>query len=559
MRPGRWAKRADYTAAWAGVFGGWLLSCGTNSASFGEPWKVDEEPVASPDLVPATPVLRRLTRTQYLSAVAAVFGELPILPGSLEPDEELDGLETVGASVAIISPTGVERYEAAAFLIADQALSPGRARERWLTCSPAGVRDDGCAQETLAKVGKLLWRRPLSAEEQGRFVEIAGLSAESLGDFYEGMEFALAALMQAPDFLFRVEVGEEDPQHPGQRRLTDHELAARMAWFFWNEPPDMTVHAAVEGGLLATDEGIVQLAGQMMDDPRSRVGMRAFFTELLALDGLDGLVKDPVLYPQFTEAIGPSAREQTLLTVEAHLYEDDADYRDLFVTRRTFVDPKLASLYGVEAPNRDGFGEIVLPAEGGRRGLLGHISFLALQAHSTSSSATRRGIFIQERLLCHPLPPPPANVDTSIPEPSEDAKTLRDRVAIHLEDPACSSCHLIMDPLGLGLENFDALGVWRTTENGATIDASGELEGGTWQTPWELAGVIRDHADLGPCLTRNLYAYGVGRPVDAGEEDTLEWLSERFEDSEYSVRTLMVQIASSEGFRRLNALDEEAR
>lgn len=233
------------------------------------------------------------------------------------------------------------------------------------------------------------------------------------------------------------------------------------------------------------------------------------------------------------------------------VFEEDGDWRDVLTTRHTFVDRKLASIYAIPAPAREGFGEAELPADGGRRGLLGQVSFLALQAHPASTSVTRRGIFVREVLLCQDIPPPPANANTSIPEATEAAPTMRDRVAQHLADPTCASCHTVTDPIGLGLENFDGLGSWRDTENGHPIDPSGELDGGAFGGAWDLAKVVRDHPDLGPCLTRTLYQYATAQVAQDGDEALVNWHAEGFAASGHRVRFLLRDLATSPGFRKV--------
>jgi hypothetical protein len=237
------------------------------------------------------------------------------------------------------------------------------------------------------------------------------------------------------------------------------------------------------------------------------------------------------------------------------LVDEGADWRDALTTRRTFVNRKLAAIYGIPAPSRDGFGETELPADGGRAGLLGQVSVLALHAHPAGTSVTRRGLFIREVLLCEPLPPPPAGVDTSIPEVTEEAPTMRDRVAQHLSDPTCAACHSLTDPLGLGLENFDGLGGWRTTDNGAVIDPSGSLDGTAFADAVGLAGAVHDDPHLAPCLARTLYQYAGAHSMADGEEELVDWHAEGFADAGYDVRFLLRDIVTGPGFRRAGVVE----
>ena len=191
-----------------------------------------------------------------------------------------------------------------------------------------------------------------------------------------------------------------------------------------------------------------------------------------------------------------------------------------------------------------------LPDDGLRRGLLGQVSVLALASHPTSSSATLRGAYVREKVLCHEIPNPPSNVDTSIPEPTPDAPTLRDRVTAHLVDPNCAGCHTLMDPIGLAFENFDGLGRYRATDGGAEIDAHGALDGKRYDGPIELAEVLFDHEDTGSCVAKHVYRYATGHRETDGEAEVVANLAGRFGASGYRIKALLLETVMSPGFRR---------
>lgn len=498
---------------------------------------------------PAPGVLRRLTQAQYRTAMRQLFGNDIFIPDALEPDVEANGFLAIGSAVTSISARGVEQYEQAAFEIADQAFETPDIRGAILPCEPAGVADADCQRDFVTAIGRQAWRRPLEEVEIEQLVDIATQAGEVLDDADEGLEYALAAILQSPNFLFRPELGEENPADENTLRLSDHEVASRLAFFFWNAPPDEELLAAADAGELTDDAGLLAQVERMRRSGRAREGVRSYFTEMLTLYLLDGMVKDPTIFEHMSPDVGPSAREETLLTLDYLIFEEGGDYRDIMTTSRTFLNRKLASIYNVSAPSRDGFGETVLPPESGRRGLLGQLSTLALHSHSTGTSPTLRGMFVREVLLCQPIPAPPAGVDASIPEPSGDAPTLRDRVAEHLINPGCSSCHNLTDWIGLGLENFDGLGRYRRRENDTLIDASGALEGKHFSDAWELAGVLRENEALTTCLVQSMYRYATGHVETEGEQGLLRELHEQFAESGYQVRRLMVDIAMSPGFR----------
>lgn len=501
------------------------------------------------------PVLRRLTEAQYLNTITDLFGADIVITTGLEPDERVDGLYSVGASVVTISALGVEEYEAAAFAVAEQALADEAKRAALVPCAPADVVDADCAGTALAELGRRVWRRPLAEEELARLVAVSGTAATTLGDFHEGLVYGVAALLQSPNFLFRVELGEEDPERPGERRFTDWEMASRLSFFLWNTTPDDTLLDAAEAGELSTEAGLAAQVDRLLADDRARAGVRNLFTEVFTLDDLDDLTKDPDVFVHYSDEVAASAKEQTLLDLDALIFEEDGDYRELLTRRRTHLDRKLAAIYDVRAPAREGFAETELPEDGGRRGLLGQVSVLAQFAHPTSSSPTLRGLFVREVLLCQTLPAPPGDVSTVLPEASDESPSLADRLEQHRADPACASCHDLTDPIGLGLENFDGLGSWRDEDNGATVQPAGELDGHAFDDAWELAEAVAAHERLGPCLAETVYAYANGRVLADADDPTLEWHAQGLEEQETSVLFLLRDIATSRAFRAVGEVE----
>lgn len=497
------------------------------------------------------PQLRRLTYSQYVHTIDDLFGEGLVLPTVLEPDSRAAGLYAVGASVTSISSLGVERYEAAAFDIAEQVLADPTRHAALVACTPADAVGAACAREALGPFAEAAWRRPLTAAELDALVTLHTEAATTLGTFDDGLTYALAAVLQSPYFLFRPELGEDDGA--GGRRFTAWELASRLSYFLWDGPPDAELRAAAASGELLTDAGIDAQIDRLLADDRSRRGVRAFFTDMLHLDELDSLTKDPTVYVYMSSDLGPSAREQTLLDLEGIVLDDDVDFRTFLTGTDTHLDRTLAALYDVAAPAREGFGVTTLASAGGRRGFLGQASFLALQAHATSTSVTKRGQYLREVLLCQELPSAPAGLNTSIPEATEAAPTMRDRVAQHNADPTCAECHELMDPIGLGFENFDGVGRWRTEEAGIVIDPSGDLDGAEFADAWELAGIVAENRAFTGCVSDTLLAAAVGHPLAEGEEDLADWHTDGLKESGYRVRFLLRDIARGPAFRRVGS------
>ncbi len=497
---------------------------------------------------------QRLTVAQYGNAIREIFGKDTSgkdinVPTAIEVDSTLDGFVSIGASVSTISPSGVEKYEKASFAIAQQVTADETRKAFVLQCKPTGPDDAICAKEAVTRLGRRVFRRPLTDSEVTRITTIFLQASAALGGFDRGLEYAIVAMLQSPHFLYRPQVGENDPAHPGQLRYSSLEMASRLSFFLWNSVPDEELLAAAEKGSLVNDEGIAAQIDRMLASPRAHEGLRAFVTDWLKLRELDNLTKDPTLFTYFSPELGPAAREETLRLFEHIVFELDTDFREILTTRQTFVNPKLASLYAIPSPSDEGFSLVEFPADSLRGGLLGHASILALHSHPRSTSSTLRGRFMRESLLCDVIPPPPANVNTGLPDASPNARTLRERMQPHLTDPVCKSCHVFMDPIGFALENFDGIGRFRTKELEAVIDASGDLDGVSFKNAKSLAKAIHDNDKFAPCFVRKLFSYATAfRPTEA-DRATLNTLSWDFRASGYRVQGLMKLVALSPAFR----------
>ncbi len=504
---------------------------------------------------PPEPVLRRLTQAQYVNAIHDLLGDDLLVSRPMEPDVSLGGSISVGAAGTSISPRGVEQYEALAYDLAEQLLRTGARRARAVSCTPMAIVDATCAETFVRATGRRLWRRPLTDAESTALVTLAGNAAMTLNDFHRGLEYALSAMLQSPLFLFRVEIAEP-ATGADVARFSPYSLAARLAFFLWNGPADDDLLAAAADGRLSTDEGVSAEVTRMVASPKLNRGLRAFVTEWLGLQRLDAVTKDPMVYTSFSSDVPAAAREETLSLAEHLAVTRDADFRDIITTREIFVNRRLASIYNVRAPSQmrpDGFGLTTLPEDSPRRGLLGHVSMLALAAHPVSTSPTLRGKFIRESLLCNEVPMPPVNVNTALPEPTTGLRTMRERLLRHQVDPTCRSCHALLDPIGLALENFDGIGAYRTNDHGAAIDASGNLDGVAYGDSRGLTQTLHDSPAFPRCISTRLYRFAYGRHESDGEEAEVGRLAQDFAYGGYRLRRLMSSIAVSPAFRRADS------
>jgi hypothetical protein len=499
--------------------------------------------------------IRRLTEAEYRQSIADIFGDDIKVAGRFEPDMRADGLLAVGTAKVTVTPAGFEQYDSMAHGIAAQVVDE-KHRDRLVGCKPADTHapDEPCATRFLRAAGLRLFRRPLTDDELKSEVAVAGTAARTLGDFHAGLAFGLAGLIAAPEFVFREEVEEADPDHAGQWRLDGWSMASRLSFLLWDSSPDPELLAAAASGDLNDRTRLAAQVDRLLASPRLEEGVRAFFSDMLAFDSFDALAKDSVLYPKFSLKVANDAREQTLRTIADFLVTRHGDYRDLFTSRRTFLTRNLGMLYRVPVMTRDGWEAHDFPADDARAGLLTEISFLALHSHPGRSSATLRGKAIRELLLCQQVPMPPANVNFSIVQDTGNPKykTARDRLTAHRTDAVCAGCHKIMDPIGLALENFDGAGQYRTAENGAPIDASGELDGTQFKDAAGLGHAMHDDPAAVSCLVGDVYRYAAGRDVQPSEMAFTVWLKDRFAADGYQLPALLRRIALSDAFYRVS-------
>ncbi|MGE4064879.1 MAG: DUF1592 domain-containing protein [Rhodospirillaceae bacterium] len=514
---------------------------------------------SEPETDGAAKRLRLLTQDQYLNTLAYLFGPDVRPDAYFPPAQRIDGLLSLGASKAGITPTRMEIYQKAAVTVSALIVDPAR-RNFVITCKPADEQasDRACASKVITDIGRLVSRRPLTPEKRDAYVDQAVGAADKLKDFYAGLGVALEAMLVSPNVLFVAERSEPDPDNPGKQRLDGYSLATRLSLFLWNAAPDDELLRAADEGALHTPKGLAKQVDRMLASARLEKGVRAFFDDMYGFDAFNALSKDTTVYPTFTGRASQDAREETLRVIVDHLINKNGDYRDLFTTRETFISPAIAAIYGLPAPPNWTRYEF---AEGSQRaGILTHISFLAAHSHPARSSATLRGKALRELLLCQPVPPPPANVDFSAVEnPRGNLRTARDRVNFHLENPVCAGCHKITDPMGLALENYDGMGRFRETERGAPIDASGTLDGKPFKDVAGLGQALHDHPALTSCLVKRAYSYAVAAPSNNDDRALLAYYNRRFGELGYRVPGLFRTIALSKAFARVSDHASAAR
>ena len=543
-------RRTAASLAIAGVLAG-LLGCST------------PRDVAGPNLVAAAQApgritaMRRLTEAQYRNAIADIFGTDVKVGGRFDPIVRPEHeLIATGAAESTISPAGFEQFDSMARTIAAQVLDEQR-RGAFLTCQPADATqaDPACARSFFQQIGLYVFRRPLTAAELDFYVDVAGRGAEPTRDFYKGVELGLASMLVSPQFLYQLETAADDG-----RQIDSWSKASRLSFLIWNSVPDRMLLTAAARGELDTEKGLQAQVARMLASPKAEEGVRAFFTDFLHLDRVSNLSKDTVVYNRFTPAAAADLKEQMLLTVVDHVLTQDKPYPELFTTRKTFLNRRLGLMYQTPVAKAEGWEPHELPANDERAGILGQGAFLALFSHEGRSSPTLRGRAIREVLLCQPVPNPPANVDFSGFNDTSNAvlKTSRQRLDRHNTDPVCASCHKITDPLGLPLERFDGVGAFRTTENGAPIDASGAFEGKSFDGAAALGYLMSQSKGPTDCLAKRVAEYSTGLTEDKLPKGWLEELGQRFEAGGFKYRALLEKVALSPEFFALPEVAEPA-
>jgi hypothetical protein len=390
-------------------------------------------------------------------------------------------------------------------------------------------------------------RRPDASNERARWVGVALSTADLLeGDAWVGLEHAVAGLLQSPNFLYRVELGE--PDDDGHLHLDAFEVASRLSYLVWNTTPDDELLDAAADGDLDDPDAFDDQVDRLLDSPRARDGTVQVFVDMFDLDALNSLQKDGTLLPAFTPTIGPAMREELVRVID-HAVLEQRDVRRLFDTDKGFVDAELAALYGLPGTFGSDFTEVTLPDT--RGGVLTLAGFLAINSGEASTSPTKRGLTIRRVVMCTTIPPPPPDVEAELPEPggTEEHQTKREQLEEHRDNPTCAGCHELTDPIGLALEHFDALGGYRETDEGLTIDPSGKLDGVAFDDAIGLGAALIDHPAVQDCTVRNLYRYAMGHVEQPDEEETIEALVLALEESGYDMRAAIDALVTSESFR----------
>jgi hypothetical protein len=521
---------------------------------------------------PGHVVLRRLNRSEYGHTIRDLTG-LDLDPANeLPTDDSGYGFDTIG-EVLTMSPLLVEKYLAVATRIgeavADEAVATeGRYPEQVRRVFPLGPEPADTARraehlrDTIARLGARAFRRPLDAATCERLLAIAAAAIDAPGGSFErGVAAALTAMLAAPRFLFRVEQPAAGPIDRGAVPLDDHSLATRLSYLLWSSLPDDELVEVARAGELhqrlgeqvdrliadaRADRFVADFVGQWL---KTRDVETAAFDVREILRSRDQFMAERIFSPRVRAAM----RQETELLV-ARLLRDDRPATDLLVARETFLNSRLARFYGIPGVEGPEMRLVSLAPDSHRGGLLTHASFLAVTSNPTRTSPVKRGLFILENLLGTPTPPPPPDVPPLEAAARSDRRpSMRELMELHRRDALCASCHERMDPLGLALEGYNALGQWRGHDADG-LDTSGRLvTGETFADARELAEVIAGprRRDFHRCLAEKLLTYALGRGLEYFDGPAVDTIVDEMERDGGGLRALVQAVCRSVPFRMM--------
>ena len=494
---------------------------------------------------PAATAMRRLTHSQYNRTVRDLLGDQTNPAASFPPEDFVNGFKNQ-ADAQSIPALLAEAYGAAAEKLARAAFRGGDPNG----LIPCKTRDARCRVEFVRQFGLKAFRRPLSAKEVERY---AGLHA-SRKDFLDGCRLTVEAMLQSPNFLYRVERGATETR--------GYESASRLSYFLWDSMPDAALISAAAAGELGTREGIEKQARRLLADRKAREATDEFVSQWLRFDRLRNTVKDRRLFPLFSPEVALAMTEESRRMV-ADLVWNDRNFTTLFTAGYGFLNSDLAKLYGFPAPAGE-FEKVSFPADSDRAGLTGHGAFLALTSKPEDTSPTSRGLFVREQFLCQHVPDPPPGTNATLPPVSESKPmTNRDRMEVHRANGSCASCHQLIDPIGFGLEKFDAVGQRRekltlkffpgrkekerkpvTVE--LALDTAGSISGipdSEFKSPKELGRVLAASPQCQECVVKQVFRYGYGRLETPADRAAIHAAFEKFRDSGFKFRELLAALA----------------
>lgn len=497
--------------------------------------------------------LHRLNNNEYDNTMRDLLGVTSTTAPTFIADEKALGFDSIAAALGM-TDAQYEQYFNAADALVEQTFADSKLRARIITCTPDGsTTADACTRKVIDAFGLRAWRRPLAAAEVDALAAVGG-DARALGETFESsVAQVVKALLCSAHFLYRVEL-DADPGSGAAHPLDAYELASRLSYLLWSSMPDDRLFALAESGELLQDKTLDTQLDRMLTDTRADNFISSFAGQWLGLRDLKIHQVEPQVYPEWNETV------RAAMIREGQLYFDEflrkrRSVDEFFTADLHFVDNALADLYGISGvssttPMRM---ESATPE---RQGFLGLAGFLTVTSFSYRTAPTLRGKWVLENLLCQPVAPPPANVpelDEKVAD-GAGAETLnvRERLAEHRKNPTCASCHTILDPIGLGLENFDAIGHYRSEYSANDpVDASGMLPTGeSFDGLPALATILATDVRFGNCASDKLLTYALSRQLGTSDKPFLQEIRSAWAGTDKSLLSLLRTIVHSDPFRQ---------
>ncbi len=438
-------------------------------------------------------------------------------------------------------------------------ISETPSRKKIFSCRPTSSTEEAaCASEIIRKLATLAYRGPVSSQDMDGLTKFYAMGRKD-GDFESGVRMALQAVLASPRFLFRLEEAPAAIRAGQNYRISDHDLATRLSFFIWGSGPDDELLKHAQRGTLRGPGVLTAQVKRMLADPKSEALSTRFGAQWLRLQDLEKIYPDALLFPYYDFKLGEALRKETELFFDS-IVREDRSLTDLITADYTFVNERIAKHYGLPNVNGDNFQRVTI-ADENRRGLLGQGSILALTSVADRTSPVLRGKWIMEVLLASPPPAPPPNVPTLDETKAESGDggmlTTRQRMEQHRANPQCNSCHRVIDPLGMALENFDVTGRWRIRDNGNLVDPVGDLYDGTKMTgPNGLRAALLKHQDMFfTSFSESLLTYALGRRVEYFDQPAIRKIIKDAAKDNNRLSAYVLGVVNSRAFQMARADD----
>jgi hypothetical protein len=500
--------------------------------------------------------IRRLNRTQYTNTVRKLTGTKQDLGSKFPADDLSFGFDNIGEALTVQS-LHIEMFEDAAEtaltdLFALPAADPTRSKV--LACD-AQTGGHACVVSTVTAFAEKAFRRPVTDADVAPFIAISDDYGMTGGKAADGLKLALKGVLLSPHFLFRVEL-DPSPTAKDVHRLSAYELASRLSYYLWSTMPDDALLADAKSGVLTTDAGLLNEVTRMLLDPQSQALVSDFAGQWLNIRRVAAVKPDATMYPAFNADLAAAMQTESSMLF-SEMLSKGRPLSELLTADYTFVNPALATFYGMTPPAASGFSKVPL-AGSHRTGFLTQASFLTLTSNPTRTSPVKRGKWVLEQLLCSPPPPPPPGVNIAAIDGG--GMSVRAKLEAHRAKEPCHSCHSLMDPIGLSFENFDGVGAYRTSDQYGAIDATGTLNTSSGAVNFngatELVPIVSKDERMAPCAASKVLTYAVGRGFSTADATALKNVLAATDASGQGLRGLVGSVALSESFKSRRAVGE---